>query len=381
MKSKLKKIVYSLIMGVLVFTILEAIGFLGMKFYSEENDFFGNKNYFKIRAMLMGDTASSMLPRYLSAPNVGYIPYPNYHNGSQLQHNSAGFRGEKVELASTGKFRILCMGGSTTYGSGVSSPDMTYPAQLKNRAEAFLKDSLDSSYMNGVEVINAGLEAGTSADELKQYLLKYKYYYPDVVILHSGINDALLMSMGGSPQLDYSHGQRLLFHLEPLSQPARFLMRSYFFSFFSIRLFYCQFSHMQNLQPMDDQHFANWTEIDTSFVWRDKKYSPFYNNSKELYTAVKSNGATLLILENSLNPYSEIVKKNPQYAYWAEQNNSISKNLAFELGATYIPFTYASVKDKKSWLDDCHLDEAGEKDKALLVWPFVKKALLENYIH
>ena len=82
-------------------------------------------------------------------------------------------------------YRIVCIGGSTTYGYGVTHPHSTYPA--------FLEIELKQKYPNKkVEVINAGIEGATSFEELKNYLFKVKYLKPDAIVIKSGGNDVIL---------------------------------------------------------------------------------------------------------------------------------------------------------------------------------------------
>jgi hypothetical protein len=226
----MKLISFRIILVLIVISGFETAGYIGMWYSSQSFDYVSNKNYFQIRAMLIGDQNPEHFPRYLSLPYLGYIPYPGYKKFGVIQNNEDGYRGEKVPLQREGKLRVLCMGGSTTYGYTVDSPYQSYPARLEVLLKSYvLHDSILSKKYNGAEVINAGLEAGNSAEELQQYLFKYRYYKPDILIIHSGVNDAMLVNEPPANfQLDYTHFRRRNFNLDPLTSPGRWLFCQFF---------------------------------------------------------------------------------------------------------------------------------------------------------
>ena len=79
--------------------------------------------------------------------------------------NSFGFRGADFnETKDPNVFRILMVGGSTTFGAGSTSDNTTIPAFLQ-------KEFLDDSY--DVEVINAGVGGSSSIEEA--YKIRHIY--------------------------------------------------------------------------------------------------------------------------------------------------------------------------------------------------------------
>jgi lysophospholipase L1-like esterase len=371
---------FRLLTVILMLLALEAISYCAMWYNSQAFDWLSNKNYFRVRAMLIGDRRGAQLPRYLTLPYMGYAPYPGYEKNGVVQHNPAGYRGEKVPLKRSSKLRVLCMGGSTTYGLAVSLPGESYPAQLEKMLnDRISHDAVLSQRYKGAEVINAGLEAGTSAEELSQYLFKYRYYRPDVIVVHSGVNDAEVMNtIGPDFQIDYTHYRRLQFHLEPLPQPAAFLLHSYFISFMVIRLFYENFyysgtSGRECYTKQRGQTFSHWNEMnmDSVFANHDYRYLPYYRNTKSLFQEIQRDSIALLVLPNILNERDAFVKNNQLYLKRCNENIIMSYSLAQQTGGETIPFTYDSIRDAKWWVDDCHLNAAGEKNKAEIVLPHI----------
>lgn len=362
--------IFRVLLAIFVLLSIELIGYMAMYMNSRSFDFLSNKSYFQIRAMLMGCMDSETSPRYLSAPFLGYIPYPGYKKCGVTQHNKDGYRGERIALEKQGKFRILCLGGSTTYGFGVDSPYQTYPAQLEKIIDQYIvNDALLHTKYIGAEVLNAGIEAGTSAEELQQYLFKYRYYKPDAVIVNSGINDAqVACSFSDNYQFDYTHYRRLNFHHEPLVKPASYLLHSYFFSYLTIRLFFSDFSNQQDqFAHQYPQTFCKWTtkSIDSIMANNEMEYYPFYMNSESLYSEIIRQKSKLYFLPCLLNNAAQEVKSNPRYKKATALNNAIGIKICTTLGGVVLNFD--SVSDSKLWIDDCHLNAQGEHEKASII--------------
>ncbi len=123
-------------------------------------------------------------PLFTHAPHryLGHYPTPNYRDAKN-RHNALGFRGEEVVLPKPeGEFRIVCLGGSTTYTGWVDDYRITYPAilELELRAKGYR-----------VSVVNAGAEAWTSYETLISFAFRVLELEPDMVIVYHGVNDVL----------------------------------------------------------------------------------------------------------------------------------------------------------------------------------------------
>ena len=97
-------------------------------------------------------------------------------------YNSYGFRGNEFqEQKHDVDFRIFAVGGSTTFG-GAADDDETWPAYLQQ----IINEKITGKK---IEVINAGISAGTSKtgfDMIKNKLLSFD---PDLIIMYDGWND------------------------------------------------------------------------------------------------------------------------------------------------------------------------------------------------
>ena len=134
-------------------------------------------------------------PMYVRSATRGYDLMPGYRGAGErspyLDHppiavNALGFRGEEVAAARRpGTIRILCLGDSYMFGWGVEDR-ATFPARLQARLEA-----RRAGEPGGVEAINAGVPAYTTAQELDLLVEKGPGLRPDVVVLGFVLNDAL----------------------------------------------------------------------------------------------------------------------------------------------------------------------------------------------
>jgi len=111
-------------------------------------------------------------------------------NGITYSHNSDGFRGVEFEEKSSRK-RIIAIGGSTTYGIGVND----------HQTWVYYLDSLlQSEY----EVFNLGVPGHSSVEHLIMSSFLLSKYQPDIVIVHTGLNDIRNMHVADI-QADYSN--------------------------------------------------------------------------------------------------------------------------------------------------------------------------------
>jgi len=90
--------------------------------------------------------------------------------------NSSGFRGPELKAASASRRRVILLGGSTVFGTGLDDDTQTIAA--------YLESLLDNS-----EVVNAGVIGFQSGQELAYYVKDLIDLRPDTVIALNGWND------------------------------------------------------------------------------------------------------------------------------------------------------------------------------------------------
>jgi len=116
------------------------------------------------------------------APYTVFGMKPNFKSDT-VNINSLGLRGAEIKKKKESCYRIVVIGGSAVFGGSVPGDEMTFCGLLE-------KD-LKSKYGKDVEVINAGVPAFISMQELILLEDKIIALEPDMVIIFDGFNDCL----------------------------------------------------------------------------------------------------------------------------------------------------------------------------------------------
>lgn len=167
----LSKIILMAVVGVIVPLLLLELGlrFWVMNFGTEQD---------RVAYVYSADEISARTLRFRGLPYVNYGLSPDYPG-----HNSLGYRGPEIQIPKPdGTFRIVALGGSTTYGILLDDWREAYPAQL----EQVLRDTYGYEQ---VEVINSGVPAYTTWETLVNFEFRVLDLQPDLVIVYHAIND------------------------------------------------------------------------------------------------------------------------------------------------------------------------------------------------
>lgn len=101
----------------------------------------------------------------------------------EVVHNSMGFAGPETTWEKPADvYRIVCLGGSSTYGIGPSSTFKNWPVQLEQQLNA-------SGLARRVEVINLGLQGYSTFESEINLALRGVELRPDLVVVYHTIND------------------------------------------------------------------------------------------------------------------------------------------------------------------------------------------------
>lgn len=114
----------------------------------------------------------------LALPSATWIPDPDLLYRFNPEGNEPGFRGKIPRSRQPGLSRIVCLGGSTTYGHALKPSD-AWPAQVE--------DQLGDLGRN-VEVLNAGVPGYGSRQLLARYRKQLRDLRPDWVLVYEGWN-------------------------------------------------------------------------------------------------------------------------------------------------------------------------------------------------
>jgi len=167
------------------FAVLEVL--LGIyEYYNPRCDFMTNPISQDLDYEIRKDTCQMWkIHKIYIDPDTGISQnVPNQHFQS-FNINSHGFRGPEIFKEKPDEtFRIFVVGGSTTFAIRSLSDQYTIPGYLQQKFN-------ESSSEKKIEIINAGISAITSTDELQLIKTKIIEFEPDLIIIYDGFNDVV----------------------------------------------------------------------------------------------------------------------------------------------------------------------------------------------
>lgn len=146
--------------------------------------------------------ASEAALRTVPHPYLAYAMKPGWtsppESEKSISHNSFGLRGPETTLEKPpGTLRVVCLGGSSTYGNTPTSNEATWPARL----EHYLNQARPDRH---VEVLNGGAPGWSTFESSINLTLRMLDFEPDLVIVYHAINDARC-ALYGEPVRDNTH--------------------------------------------------------------------------------------------------------------------------------------------------------------------------------
>ncbi|MCY3782053.1 MAG: SGNH/GDSL hydrolase family protein [Chloroflexi bacterium] len=289
----------------------------------------------------------------IPVPYVSYVPDPAYEG-----HNALGYRGPEIAIPKPqGTFRIVAMGGSTTYSTGTTEEE-SYPAFL----QSILRD--DYGYSN-VEVINAGVSGYTSWEVLSSFVFRVLELEPDMLIFYGALNDLTVREWlssdcyrGLNPQRGLN-GHRGLFVERNAELPASALYR----------LVAISFDWMSNPLALDSSFEPSRVQCerdpgDTTLEKRLVANTPIYfeRNIRNLMTLALAHNVQPVVSSWIYNVEAD----RPQL--WREsiaQHNAVTRQIATDMDIPYINLTEDFPVNNNYWeLDGVHLVAAGTYEQA-----------------
>ena len=334
-----------------------------------------------IRLMLYdyGLLAQGDVSRFRFVPDAE-LPYrlkPGFEfrspDGLQVtRHNSAGFRadaefGPKDEAT----LRVICLGGSTTYGVSVVDNRATYPAVL----EQLLNGDFKADGWARVEVFNLGVGGYTSREVLKNLELHGMPLDPDVVLVQCAIND-VLPRLYPNFAMDYSHFRKPLEPLEP-GLFARWAYHSQLVVLTGYELGMIEpltlQSRSQYPMPPAATALENLTRNDTQAYRR--------NLSGIIACAQEANAQIWLLTQAHLfgqggkAPTEEMQMMDEAYRLGAVEHDQVVRDLAADAGVGLVDLERTMPSSRQYFTDEIHMSEAGNLVKARLVAASIRTGL------
>ncbi|OSI28355.1 SGNH/GDSL hydrolase family protein [Bradyrhizobium canariense] len=301
-------------------------------------------------------------------PYLLYTNRPGFSGKGFVQHDEGGYRvvpqpNQAVHLTPK---KILILGGSTTYSYPyVADPAHSWPGVLQ------------SLLGPGYQIINAGLSSATSAELLADYIFRHRYLKPDIVVFHEGGNDVLAM-MFANYNPEYSHLRA------PGTRPIAGTIDKHILARggWPARLLYAhnwnELTSVFSPMPYD---LSGISPADALTRATNAPTTGFERNLDLLVRTIREDGATP-VLFGFVQAREQFISRNRPDLLGREhawivgvgRNLAIMERIAKDQRLIYLdPKDFAASDD---WfLDNCHLNEAGEAAKAKFVASGIKSLL------
>lgn len=343
------------------------------------------RRYASLRDLHESEQGKSFLTphRYL-----GYYPTPGWDRPPN-RHNSLGYRGREIpRVKSEGEFRIVCLGGSTTYTSSVFDHTRTYPAMLER--------DLAAAGHPEVRVINAGMHGWTSWESLVNLEFRVLDLEPDLVIVYHGINDLkcrfvwptkyYLPDNTGSKQnatsllmppiWEHSALVRVLLIRAGAMEPHAFLERTLDLPALSDVWATFRRQAMGNSYPS-----GMFTKVGAEEILRRNPPIYYERNLRNLVYVAQQNGVGVVLSTFAWEP--GIMDKDPEahriVVDALEEMNGVVRAVAERTGARLFDFAQVFGSEEGLFFDDVHVTEKGAARKGKLFAEFVEHEILASH--
>ena len=369
-RKKLLSALVALIVGVV---LLEAVARVYLVWFAAESTLirYGTFEQVELRG----------IPRRLSPHRyLGLYPTPGYVHG-QNRHNSLGYRGEELDLPKpAGRFRIACLGGSTTYSFPGDDYRLSYPYLLERDLQARGFD---------VDVVNAGSLGWTSLESLVDFELRTLDVDPDLIVVYHGSNDVrTLFVWPAEAYRGDSSGRRGPVALD--AGPLRWFERITL-----VRAYLIRNGRLESLNSLDHQmargpatyhaeDFARQLVLGTypSGIFAETSAAemlaanpPIYyrRNLESLVALAEAHGVESCLLTFATAPEAprDPLLLSPEGAAALESLNQITRDVARERGAHLFDFAQRFPREAENFVDSQHFSERGTALQARMIADFL----------
>lgn len=301
--------------------------------------------------------------RYIPHQFLNYYPNPEFKKG-KTYHNSLGYRNKEFPVKKPdGVFRIVVLGGSTTYTVTVDDNEKTFPARL----EQVLRE--EYGYDN-VEVINAGVGGYNSWETLINLQFRVLDIDPDLIIEYEGANDVHARFVNPASYKGDDSGKRKQW--TPPSIPI--LERSAFLR-----------TILRKIGLTDQVEVEDFTKTNTAYgPYSVAKRNPmelldknppiyFRRNLNNMVAISKANNIDIVLVTWACSTYFNDYTSTPYHQRGYEENNEVVREVAKSNGIPLFDFASVMPMDIKYWADGRHVNELGAEKQAELFAEFIHK--------
>jgi len=303
--------------------------------------------------------------RYAPHPYLAYAANPGYRGrNGKTRLNSLGFRAPEFTKKPPGTYRILFVGGSTTY-TGTAQNAHTYPARVGQRLAGHYGHEQ-------VEAINAGVIGYSSLQTLINLRLRLlDACEPDLVVVLHAINDMYPRMVPPALYRRDETGYRDAWHDLPEHWwEASLLLRYLGFQW-----------GLLDRRVLLDRVGRGWPVTDGDHAAATLAQNPpifAKRNFEEIVRLVRSRGAQVMFSTMASSPAIGDFVAHPAYQRGFDEHNRLTKQVGREMQAPVFDWAAVMPGDTKYWNDGQHVNEAGARLKAEQFAGFIHERFLKG---
>ncbi|MBK7874476.1 MAG: SGNH/GDSL hydrolase family protein [Planctomycetes bacterium] len=276
------------------------------------------------------------------------------------RHNGHGTRGpDFVVPKPAGVVRIVCIGGSTTYETGVKDDAETYPAKMGEllRTRHGRAD---------VEVINAGVPGYTSFESLILLALRALEWQPDYVLYYDNTNDVHPRLVEPAVFASDDAGYR-----KPWDDDVRWWDHSLVVRWLGVQMGFSPRNALVDRATREENQARDKADAlaRNSPQW-------FRRNLEEMSALCAARGSKLVLASWASCPSKGDFAGEELYQRAFRENNAVLAEVARSNKLPWFDFEPAMSKDPELWADGAHVNERGAALKAELFARFVAEHVL-----
>jgi lysophospholipase L1-like esterase len=292
---------------------------------------------------------------YRAHPYTSYTLNERYRSRNGLnRHNALGYRGDEIAREKApGAYRVLCLGGSTTYETGV--PDYT-----KSFTVVLQKLLRERHERDDIEVINAGCPSWNSWESLVDLEFRGLDLEPDLVVVYCGTNEVHPRLVPPEAYRRDNTGFR-----KQWIDDAHWWERSVVLRRLGMLVGATRKNSVSGMTEID----YDGTDPAANLAANSPRY--YEDNLENIVALSKHHGADVLIASWAWCEGFDDYAADPVHQQGFRETNAVSRRVAERNGVAFLDYAAKMPREPKFWHDGRHVNAEGAAVKARLFADFI----------
>ena len=292
---------------------------------------------------------------------LNYALNPDYRV-DLIRHNALGYRGRDINIEKPDSvFRIVCLGGSTTYSVYIRDDQKAYPFLVeKNLKEKYGHRNL--------QIINAGVPGYNSWESLINLQFRVLDLQPDMIIIYHGTNDVHPRLIPTQYYQGDNAGRRKQWEYPEISIYDRSALLRFLRRHMGI-------TSQVGLETMITPTFEEGPveNFQTKEMLEQNPPIYFERNLRNMIAIAQANGIIPMLATWAYSPQKGDYASTEHYIQGFQEGNAIILKLGQELGVPVFDFASVMPQDANYWQDGRHVNYDGVALKATLFSDFIHR--------